>query len=86
MGYSFDYDYNDLIKVLVGKDKTPFTVYKDTICEKSKFFDKACSTDHWREGQEKLVPLPDVEPGVFKTYLHWTMIGNLLAEVHWNKE
>lgn len=52
------YDYDSLITVLVGAGEERFTVHKDVICVKSKFFRAACS-DRWQEGQEKVVRLPE---------------------------
>jgi hypothetical protein len=74
-----------VITILVGPNKTKFTAFRDHICERSKFFEAACAPGRWREGEEKSVPLPDVEPCVFKTYLHWTMTGQLLPEIHWDR-
>lgn len=51
----------------MGSEKT-FTVYKDLVCAKSKFFIAACS-EHWIEGEEKKVKLPNVSPAVFQRYL-----------------
>jgi hypothetical protein len=65
----FDYDYDDIIIVLVGEEKIKFSVYKDIICEKSKFFNTACAPDRWLEGKEKTVSLPKVDP--------WTVQGLL---------
>jgi hypothetical protein len=45
-------------------------VHEDPICHKSPFFKAACSHD-WKEGQEKLVKLPTIEPIVFEAYIHW---------------
>jgi hypothetical protein len=44
------------------------------ICAKSKFFHAACS-ERWKdskEGQEKVVHLPEVEPETFQRYIDWT--------------
>lgn len=62
----FSHNYNDTIFVLVGAEEQCFTVHKDVICVKSKFFKAACS-DRWT----KFVRLPSVEPGVFQRYLDW---------------
>jgi hypothetical protein len=84
--YSFDYDYNNIITVLVGQSKTNSSVYKDIICEKSKFFEAACAPDRWLEGNAKTVPLPHVRPETFKTYYHQMVTGLLLSSVHWGRE
>lgn len=67
---------------MVGEDKVSFHVHKATICQKSVFFDTACNSEHWREAKDKVVPLPLVEPALFKAYVHWLYTGKLLPEVH----
>jgi hypothetical protein len=52
------------------------------ICVKSKFFRAACS-ERWKdskEGQEKVVRLPEVEPEVFQRYVDWTYRDALVAD------
>jgi hypothetical protein len=77
-----------LITVLVGTDddetdEVEFTVHKDTICEKSKFFEAAVSTNRWKEGQDNVVRLPEVDPDEFRTYIHWAYTGKFLPEIQW---
>lgn len=78
---SFEFDYNNLITVLVGKDEERFTVHKDNICEKSKFFEAALSGENWLEAKEKLVRLPDVDPQAFQAYAHWCYTNKVVLEV-----
>ena len=49
-------------------------LHQDAVCAKSKFFKAACSKK-WREGQEKLVRLPKVDPTTFKAYCGWIYSG-----------
>lgn len=44
---------------------------------KSKFFKAACS-ETWKEGQERIVRLPDVAPRTFQRYIDW-IYGSLLV-------
>lgn len=87
MGGSYEYDYTDLITVVVGKKKEEqrFLVHKDVICGKSKFFEAAVSTKRWREGQEKLVRLPECKPRAFQAYMHWLHSGSVVPEVYLGK-
>jgi hypothetical protein len=62
--------------VLVGPDEVAFTVHENFICAKSKFFQAACRKE-WSEGAQKLIRLPEVEPGVFRSYLNWVYTGDL---------
>ena len=54
-------------------------MHKDAICGKSKFFKATCSTQ-WREGQEKVVRLPEVGAKAFQIYVHWAYSDTLVAE------
>lgn len=56
-------------------------MHKDNICEKSKFFATAVSSNGWREGREKLVRLPDTVPSVFQMYIHWVYTGEVAPEI-----
>lgn len=80
----YEYDYNDLITVLVGEDEEKFSVHKDSICEKSKFLSAAVSSGRWREGKKKLVRLPDIRSDKFRLYVHWVYTGEVVPEVKWN--
>jgi hypothetical protein len=84
--HSFEYDYNDIITVLVGENEENFTAHKDFICERSKYFEAACAPDRWLEGKEKVVPLKYLQPAAFKNYLHWMLTGELLSEIYWGHE
>lgn len=77
---STSYDHNDTITVIVGEEEKHFTVHKDTICVKSKFFRAACS-DHWLEGQQKVVRLTGARSvQAFQTYMDWTYTNELVVE------
>lgn len=65
------YDYNDTVLVLVGVEKTRFTAHTDVVCVRSEFFKAACS-EHWRESQARVVPLPDADPKTFEMYIDLT--------------
>jgi hypothetical protein len=52
------------------------------ICVKSKFFRATCS-ERWKdskEGQKKVVRLPEVEPETFQRYVDWTYCDALVAD------
>jgi hypothetical protein len=58
------------VLVLVGPSETEFTVHQSFICKKSAFFENALRGE-WKEAKERVVRLPDAEPGVFEAYLSW---------------
>jgi hypothetical protein len=63
----------------VGSVERSFIVHADVICVKSKFFRAACS-ERWKEGQEKLVHLPEVDPEIFQRYVDWAYCDTLVAD------
>lgn len=83
---SYEYDYNDLIVVLVGKWEHQFQVHRDIIRERSKFFEAAVSDDRWVEGQERLVRLPEIAPQAFSTYTHWIYRDQMSIHVFWQED
>ena len=66
--------------MLAGPDEAAFTVHENYICAKSKFFQAACRKE-WSEGAKKLIRLPEVEPGMFSSYLNWVYTSNVVVEV-----
>jgi len=74
---SASYDYDSTITVFVGAGEKRFTVHRDVICVKSKFFRAACS-DRWLEGQQKIVRLPEAHSTkAFQLYVDWTYTNEL---------
>jgi len=63
-------DYHDTITVLVGTAEKPFTVHREALCAKSRFFAAACSS-RWTEGKEKVVRLSEQKAESFQEYVHW---------------
>jgi hypothetical protein len=75
----YDYDYNSTITVLVGHEEQQFTVHKDTICAKSKFF-RAARSERWNrlsEGKEKAIKLPETSVRDFQIYVHWVYTSKI---------
>jgi hypothetical protein len=75
--YSCSYDYNDTFSVLVGPEEQNFTVHEGVLCSKSKFFRAACC-ERWKEGQEKVIRLPEVDTTIFQRYVEWAY-GDILV-------
>jgi hypothetical protein len=55
-------------------------VHKDRLSAKSKFF-KAAIAKKWKEGEEEILRLPEVEPDIFQTYADWAY-SNVVTPVH----
>jgi hypothetical protein len=73
-----------MITILVDEDtegEHRFTVHKDMICVKSKFFKAACS-ELWTSGREKIVRPPAGTPEGFQVYVEWVYTSqvNIQAE------
>lgn len=74
------HNYDDIIVVLVGEEEKRFTVHKDIICEKSDFFQDACSQLS-RKGQEIVVRLPHLRaPYMFPVYMNWTYTNDMTID------
>lgn len=65
-----------MVTVFVGEEKKRFILHQNAVCARSKFFKAACS-NRWREGQERVVQLPEVEVTTFQSYCHWIYSDDL---------
>ncbi|OSS46588.1 hypothetical protein B5807_08442 [Epicoccum nigrum] len=67
---AYDYVSSPCIRVDVGTGPAmkQFTVYESLITSNSAFFANALGHD-WKEARERVVPLPENEPEVFRLYL-----------------
>lgn len=62
--------FYDTITILAGAEKVHFTIYKDTICQKSEFLTAACKGPWLKE--EKTISLAGIPPKTFRLYADWT--------------
>lgn len=65
---TYSYDFDDMITILVGEEEHRFTVHKDMLCAKSRFFRAACSK-RWASGVEKVVRQPEGTAEDFQIYV-----------------
>jgi hypothetical protein len=65
-----------MITILVGEDEHRFTVHKDMLCAKSKFFRAACS-ERWASGVEKAVRQPEGTAEDFQIYVEWVYTSKI---------
>lgn len=55
-------------------------IHKEILCQQSPYF-KAAFTDHWKEGQENLITLNEVNPGLLSAFvMDWFYTGQLLKK------
>jgi hypothetical protein len=69
--------FDDLIRVEVGQgdERRVFPVFASILTTRSKFFEKALS-DGWKEAEDRVVKLPEVDLSVFNLYLHHVLSGD----------
>ncbi|OCL14234.1 hypothetical protein AOQ84DRAFT_222179 [Glonium stellatum] len=65
-----------ILNIAVGPDDTPFDVHIELICDCSPFFDNLLK-HRFTEPQEKILPLPDVDPDIFTEFLNWAYRGQI---------
>lgn len=58
------------VTILVGKDKKPFCVHEDQLCEVSSFF-KAAFTSGFREASDKKMELVEEDEDTFDRFIQW---------------
>lgn len=56
--------------ILVGKNKKPFYIHLDLLCDASSVF-KAAFSEGFKEGSEKVVQLPDGNESTFELFVEW---------------
>jgi len=58
------------VKISVGPDKAVFYVDHSALVDQKGFFEAALKKE-WKEGQERLIELPEDDPHVFGIYARW---------------
>ena len=69
------------IKAGTGDSVQDFPVHEDVIKEGSQFF-KAAFDRKWREGQSRVLEMPEDEPAVVSGYLEWLYTGRVNARTN----
>jgi hypothetical protein len=59
-----------MIVVEVGHEHQKYRIYKDLISYYSEYFRNALK-EPWREAEDRVVELPDIEPQVFDIFVDW---------------
>lgn len=68
----------DRIIVKVGPELRKYYIHKDLLTHYSEYFRKAlCGV--WKEADEGMVCLSDIEPGIFNVFVNWIYTHNLPA-------
>ena len=73
----FSFSEEEIVKVLVGNDKTPFQVHKSVLTQIPYF---AALLD-WNKSQTEAVEVNLVEPEEFRIAIHWAYTHSLLPGV-----
>jgi hypothetical protein len=72
-------DYNSTVSVFAGEEEQQFTIHKNKICAKSKFFRDACLTPG-TEGELKPIKLPMILARDFQIYFDWIYTSQIQLE------
>lgn len=69
----------ETIEVCAGEGDAveSFTVHTTYATKSSKFIQAALGRDSWKEAQEKRITLPEAEPAVFESYIHWLYTNDI---------
>ncbi|KAK6495128.1 hypothetical protein TWF481_003156 [Arthrobotrys musiformis] len=59
------------LTILAGEEEEEFKVHKRLFISKSKFFKAACTKSRFREGQERLVRLPEIDGECMSRLIRW---------------
>jgi hypothetical protein len=74
----------------VGKEKIPFSIHKENLCRSSTFFNAVFSNERYLDSREALEgylpPLSDVEPGLFRVYVHMIYTRELFSPLYFGFE
>lgn len=66
-----------LVTIEVGPNKTPFTVMKEMLCFRSKYFRKAFESFHGIESKTGKIVLEAVDEATFATFVDWLVAQKL---------
>jgi len=59
-----------MITIDVGPDHQKYRIYKELISYYSEYFRNALKKP-WKEADDRIVELPDIEPQVFDVFVDW---------------
>lgn len=68
-----------IVTVKVDPYAEPFSIHKDLLCHYSGYF-RGCFSGKFKEADEKEVTLSEVEPSIFRIFLHWLYTQKILFE------
>ncbi|KAK6361016.1 hypothetical protein TWF730_007131 [Orbilia blumenaviensis] len=58
------------VKVIVGPQETVFNLHRCFLANGSEFFSRA-TDPRWKEGNDKKITLPEIDPSAFRAILGW---------------
>jgi BTB/POZ domain len=80
-----------MITLSIGvENPAKLCIHKDVLCASAPFFANATKGD-WKEAQDRVIPLPEDDPHVVLTYIHWLYTGvfftreDVELEVEWER-
>lgn len=67
----FTYGPSSMIILVVGEEKEQLLVHGDYLTLRSSFFAAALANKTWKEGQTRVLKLPEDDPATVGLYLDW---------------
>jgi hypothetical protein len=67
------------VAIKVGPSHTPYVILKAFLVYYSDYFKTALERP-WKEAEDRMISLDDIEPGVFNLFINWLYTQNLPAD------
>jgi hypothetical protein len=80
---AFDYHPSSTVFLLVGEEQEQMLVHASYLSARSEFFEAALSKN-WKEGQSRVIKLPEDDPATVAQYLDWCYNNRLPTQHVWS--
>ena len=74
-------DFSEAVTILVGEEEERYILHQNAAVQSSDFLATAMN-GRWLESEDKIIRLPDIEPGDFKVYANWLYTRELTIEAN----
>jgi hypothetical protein len=80
LGSSVATHLSDLVTVKIGPEKKTYSVHASFLTYHSEYF-RAALNGSWKEAEDRVVTLEDVEPDAFEVFVDWLYTQQIPAEL-----